>query len=187
MAYVDTRPHELVWSPFFFASTPARHEPLLRRVERDVLLASRRDTISSLGEPTPLGRWTGRMLGLRARNRLADPQLEALRRFAVLLRRRGDRLAAAEQARIVAAGFSPAQIAEIRRLSEAEPPPRRTRWKRRYVAAVALAFAVEAVIFRLASAYFSDGLIGFAFALTTALAGTPLLAVSPGSPAPAPR
>ena len=187
MAYVATRPHERAWSPRFAARAPVRIEPLLRRVERDVLLASRRDTVSSLDKATPLGRWAGRMLGFQAVNRLADPRLEALRRFAVLLRRRGDRLPAAEQARIVAAGFSPLTVAEIRRLIEAERTPRRTPWKRRYVAAATLAFAIEAVIFRLASAYFSDGLVGFAFALTTALAGTPMLTLFRGGPAPAPR
>lgn len=186
MAYVDTRPNEMVWSTRFVARAPARIEPLLQRVERDVLLASRRDKVSSLGRKTPLGRRIGRMLGLQTANRLADPRLEALRRFAVLLRRRDDRLSATEQARLVTAGFSPLQVAEVRRLIEAERAPRRMRWKRRYVAVAALVFAIEAVIFRLASAYFSDGLVGFAFALTTAVAGTPLIALFRRGPAPAP-
>ena len=175
MAFVDTRPHELVWNPGFAARIPSPTGALLQRVERDVLLASRRDRVSSLGGEAPLGRWNARLFGIRASNRLADPRLEALRRFAVLLRSRGEGLPSAEQARIVAAGFSPMQVAEIRRLIEAERSPRRMRWKRDYLALIALAFAVEAAVFRLASAYFSDGMVGFVFALTTAVAGTPLL------------
>ncbi|MBA2934092.1 hypothetical protein HZF05_08260 [Sphingomonas sp. CGMCC 1.13654] len=187
MAYVDTRPHELVWSPRFAVRLPIAARPLLQRVERDVLLASRHDRVSSLEGRTPLRRWICRLFGFEVANRLADPRLEALRRFVVLFRRRGERLPAAEQARLVAAGFLPLQIAEVRRLVEAERAPRKARWKRRYLALVALAFALEAVIFRLASAYFSDGLVGFAFALTTAVAGSPLIGFLRRGPTPAPR
>lgn len=175
MAYVDTRSHELVWIPRFAVSAPVPAGALLARVERDVLLASRRDRVSSLHGDSPRGRWIASLFGIEPANRLADPRLEALRRFAVLLRRRGDRLLAAEQARIVAAGFTPLQVAEVRRLLQAERPARRIGWKRRYVAMVAILFAIEAVIFRLASAYFSDGLVGFAFTLTTLVAGVPLV------------
>lgn len=187
MAYVDTRPHELVWSPRFAARRAMPAAPLLQRIERDVLLASRRDRLSSLEKAGPLGRWIGRLFGFEGVNRLADPRLEALRRFAVLLRRRGDRLPAQEEARIRAAGFSPAQVAEVRRLIGAEHPPRRKSWKRRYLALVALVFAIEAVIFRLASAYFSDGLVGFAFTLTMLVAGMPLFGLLRRDPAPARR
>jgi hypothetical protein len=175
MAFVDTRLHELVWSPGFATRIPAPTGPLLERVERDVLLASRRDRVSSLGSKTLFSRWSTRLFGVRTSNRLADPRLEALRRFAVLLRNRGESLPSAEQRRIVLAGFSPVQVAEVRRLIEAERSPHRMRWKRGYLTLIALAFAVEAVVFRLASAYFSDGMVGFVFALTTAVAGTPLL------------
>jgi len=185
MAYVDTRPHELAWSPRFAVRAPTLAAPLLQRVERDVLLASRRDRPSSLKRPGPVGRWIAHLLGFEEANRLADPRLEALRRFAVLLRRRGDRLPGSEETRILVAGFSPAQLIEIRRLVEGENPPRRPAWKRRYLALVALAFAVEAVIFRLASAYFSDGLVGFAFTLTMLVAGTPLFGLLRRGPAPA--
>ncbi|PXA87771.1 hypothetical protein DMC47_31330 [Nostoc sp. 3335mG] len=187
MAYVDTRPHELAWSPRFAVRLPIPAAPLLQRVERDVLLASRHDRSASLKRPGPIRRWIGRLFGFAEANRLADPRLEALRRFAVLLRRKGDRLPAPEESRLLLAGFSPTQMIEIRRLIEGENPPRRPAWKRRYLALVALVFAVEAVIFRLASAYFSDGLVGFAFTLTMLVAGTPLFGLLRRGPAPAPR
>jgi hypothetical protein len=188
MAYVDTRPHELAWSPRAATRAPIFSAPLLlQRVERDVLLASRQDPSSSLKSKGPIGRWMGRMFGFEDPNRLADPRLEALRRFAVLLRRRGDRLSASEETRIFVAGFSPAQVAEIRRLVEDERAPRRRTWKRRVLALAALVLAVEAVIFRLASAYFSDGLIGFVFTLTMLIAGAPLFGLLRRGPAPAPR
>ncbi|MDH7640924.1 hypothetical protein [Sphingomonas oryzagri] len=174
MAYVDTRPHAFVWSTRFAVSVPVPACVALARVERDVLLASRRDRVSSLRGNSPPSRWIARLFGIEPANRLADPRLEALRRFAVLLRRRGDRLPATEQTRIVAAGFTPLQVAEVRRLLQAERPTR-VGWKRRYIAMVAIVFAIEAVIFRLASAYFSDGLVGFAFTLTTLVAGVPLI------------
>jgi len=187
MAYVDTRPHELVWSPGFATRLPMPAAPLLQRIERDVLLASRRDRPSSLERAGRFGGWIGRLFGFAPVNRLADPRLEALRRFAVLLRRRGDRLPASEETRFRAAGFSPAQVAEVRRLIDGARAPRRKTWKRRYLALVALVFAVEAVIFRLASAYFSDGLVGFAFTLTMLVAGMPLFGLLRRGPAPAPR
>jgi hypothetical protein len=187
MAYVDTRPHALDWSPRFAARLPIPAAPPLQRIERDVLLASRRDRPSSLGQTGWFGRGIGRLFGFAKVNRLADPRLEALRRFAVLLRRRGDRLPAVEERRILAAGFSSAQVAEVRRLIAGETPPRRRTWKRRYLALVALAFAVEAAIFRLVSAYFSDGLVGFAFTLTMLVAGMPIFGLLRRAPAPAPR
>jgi hypothetical protein len=186
MAYVDTRLHALDWSPLFAARAPTPSIPLLERVERDVLLASRRDRPASLKRTGLLGRWGNRLFGFEEVNRLADPRLEALRRFAVLLRRRGERLSAQEGARILAAGFSPAQVAEVRRLVENERMPRRAAWKRGYLAVAALVLAAQAAIFRLASAYFSDGLVGFAFTLTMLVAGTPLIGLLRRSPAPVP-
>jgi hypothetical protein len=182
MAYVDTRPHALAWSPYFTARCTTS-APLLQRIERDVLLASRHDRPSSLERTSLLGRWIARLFGFETSNRLADPRLEALRRFAVLLRRRGDRLPRCEEARIAAAGFTPTQVSEIRRLVDGNRPPRRAFWQRRYLALVALIFTFEAVIFRLASAYFSDGLVGFAFTLTMLVAGTPLLGMRRAAPA----
>jgi len=186
MAYVDTRPHEMAWSPRFAVRLPIPASPLVQRVERDVLLASRHDRPSSLRRTGLIGRWSNRLFGFEEVNRLADPRLEALRRFAVLLRRRAEHLPASEEARILAAGFSPAEVAEIRRLIESERTLRRAAWRRGYLALAALVLAAEAVIFRLASAYFSDGLVGFAFTLTMLVAGPPLLGLLRRGPAPVP-
>ncbi|WP_454884812.1 hypothetical protein [Sphingomonas oryzagri] len=48
MAYVDTRPHEVAWNARLAAGTAIRAGAPLTRVERDVLLASRRDRVSGL-------------------------------------------------------------------------------------------------------------------------------------------
>jgi hypothetical protein len=111
MAYLD-----LVPSPFEILDPPAREtpsriaEPALTLFERDVISVSLRDPVWSLG---PSGRvrralhWT---FDVRRPNPLADARLEALRRFAVLVRHFGDRLDNVETDRLALAGYSPSQI-----------------------------------------------------------------------------
>jgi hypothetical protein len=111
MAYLDLAP-----SPFEILDPPARAtlprvaEPALTTIERDVISASLRDPVWSLG---PSGRvrralhWT---FDVRRPNPLADARLEALRRFAVLVRHFGDRLDSVETDRLALAGYSPSQI-----------------------------------------------------------------------------
>jgi hypothetical protein len=111
MAYLDLAP-----SPFEILDTPTREtpsraaDPALTTIERDVISASLRDPVGSLG---PSGRvrrilhWT---FDVRRPNPLADARLEALRRFAVLVRQFGDRLDSGETGRLALAGYSPSQI-----------------------------------------------------------------------------
>jgi hypothetical protein len=83
--------------------------------ERLVVLLSRRDPLSSLAPRGTGSRLAGWLFGIEAPHRLADEQLEALRRFAVLHRlRQGDAAEAADDAR--GAGFSSAQLAQVRGL-----------------------------------------------------------------------
>jgi hypothetical protein len=93
----------------------------LDRLERDVLLLSRGDARWSLRPAGPARRLVARLFGRAAPNRLADPQLEALRRFAVLLRRHGPALHTEEEARLIAAGYDADRIAQARRLIASEP------------------------------------------------------------------
>jgi hypothetical protein len=111
MAYLD-----LVPPAFEILDPPAREtlsrvaEPVLTLFEHDVISASLRDPVWSL---RPRGRvrralhWT---FDVRRPNPLADARLEALRRFAVLVRHFGDRLDSVETDRLALAGYSPSQI-----------------------------------------------------------------------------
>jgi hypothetical protein len=97
-----------------------RHDPVgepagFGALEWAVVALAERDSPSSLGSPGRLSLALGAVFGVRRRNpALADARLEALRRMAVLVWRRGDTVAAAEVDAFVAAGFTPAQFALLR-------------------------------------------------------------------------
>jgi hypothetical protein len=152
----------------------------LDRLERDVLLLSRGDTRWSLHPPGPARRLVARLFGRAAPNRLADPRLEALRRFAVLLRRHGPRLRAEEEARLVAAGYDAGRIAQARRLIASEP---RRRAPLRAVDLLMLAVLLLMAIgsFELVAGEVGDRMIG-AILLTVAM-----LAFAPIATLPDPR
>lgn len=78
-------------------------------LEWSVLALSERDSISSLDAPGRLAMALGALFGGRRNPRLADPRLEALRRFAVLARHLRDKLPDREIVRFIAAGFTRAQ------------------------------------------------------------------------------
>lgn len=111
MAFLD-----LVPPPFEIFDTPARAtlsrvaEPALSAIERDVISASLRDPVWSLGPSGRVRRALHWIFDARRPNPLADARLEALRRFAVLIRHFGDRLDSAEADRLALAGYSPSQI-----------------------------------------------------------------------------
>lgn len=85
----------------------------LTTIEMTVIALSRGDRASSLTRQNALCRL---MLGQRPNLRLANPRLEALRRYAVLLRLHGSALCIAERERLCDAGFDDWQIGEIGRL-----------------------------------------------------------------------
>jgi hypothetical protein len=148
----------------------------LAPLERDVLLISRSDSRSSLRPSCLLGRLRRRLFGIALPNPLADARLEALRRFAVLLRHNRDRLPSAEEARLLEAGFSPEQVRDVRRLVSQERPRRLgVAIRRRYVALGCALIAVEVGLFRLCSAYLDNGLLGLVGALLPLLSATPLV------------
>lgn len=70
-----------------------------------VIGLAQRDRVSSLHAPGLLRRVAGLLIGAPRNLKLADPRLEALRRFAVLAWRRGERLPEREVAAFAAAGF----------------------------------------------------------------------------------
>ncbi len=111
MAYLDLSPFpfEAAAAPSEVAPAPIAEAPLTT-TERLVISLSLRDPVWSV---TPGGRFRrvlNRLFDVRRPNPFADARLEALRRFAVLVRRLGDRLDPAEADRLAEAGYSPRQI-----------------------------------------------------------------------------
>jgi outer membrane protein len=98
----------------------------LSTIEWMVIALSRHDPLSSLKLP---GNASFRLFGTRTYLPLANPRLEALRRYAILLRFQGHGLAAVEHERICAAGYDPRQVNAIVQLvtSSSTPQPRRHR------------------------------------------------------------
>ena len=107
------------------SATPAVEK--LSPQERRVVHLARTDPASSLRAPGS-GRLVRWLFGTAVAHRLADPRLEALRRFAILYRMHGDALAADETALVRSAGISPGAIAHARILIDsartAQRPPR---------------------------------------------------------------
>ena len=88
----------------------------LSDLERRTLRLARRDPAASAVPPSRLGRRLRRLFGVNAPNPLADPRLEALRRYAVMLRHHTQALPRTETERLRNAGFSERQIFEVREL-----------------------------------------------------------------------
>ena len=86
----------------------------LGAIERQVVLLSRSDTAASLAARTTVSRISAMLFGIGAPQRLADPRLEALRRYAVMYRLNGDDAAETDAAR--AAGYSDGELAQARGL-----------------------------------------------------------------------
>jgi hypothetical protein len=78
-------------------------------LEWTTILLSRRDRLSSLGKPSRIARFLGRLFGIDLKPRLADVKLEALRRFAVFSWQRGYNVPKSEFVTFRNAGFSAAQ------------------------------------------------------------------------------
>lgn len=90
------------------AFVPAAKAPAAQfsALEWSVVALARKDRVSSLRTPGRLSVALGTLFGEGHNPRLADPQLEALRRMAVLSWHRGYSVAPAEVRAFVAAGYS---------------------------------------------------------------------------------
>ncbi len=87
----------------------------LSAVERHTMMLARGDGRRSVDNPGRLVRAMRSMAGVAAPNRLADPRLEALRRYSVLYRLDGAGLELEEDDKLEESGFTLAQAATIRR------------------------------------------------------------------------
>jgi hypothetical protein len=79
-------------------------------LEWNVVALASQDRLSSLREPGVVSRMLTGLFGLERQAGLADPRLEALRRFAVNAWHHGYRLPVSETKRFLSAGFSTAQF-----------------------------------------------------------------------------
>jgi len=186
MAYLDFRADAPLALPAPFRAKRA----VLTRAEHDVLFLSRRDPRSSVAGRGAVRSRLRRLFGLSTPNRLADPRLEALRRFAVLLRARGNRLPATEEARLMAAGFDADQVAAVAQAIAREPGRRDAGRRGPLTALAAVAVALLMLMQRMLATYFNDGLVGLIGTLLATIAAVPAVRlagrlVSPPCAAPA--
>ena len=136
--------------------------PTLSGVERRVISLSRCDAAPRGRLTTALLRCVYRLFGIEPANGLADPKLEALRRFSVLIRLGRGKVSDRESARFHAAGYD-TRLAETihmlcgERMSVRAYGVRRNRHAAIKVAALALAMVPVAM---LTSARLDSELIG---------------------------
>jgi len=92
-------------------------EPVFTPLELHVLALAARDAAWSVRPRTRFVRIVEAMFGIRRPNPLANPRLEALRRFAVIVRNLRGSPPAAEIEAFLAAGFSPRAATALSSLS----------------------------------------------------------------------
>jgi hypothetical protein len=92
-------------------SNEVRFAPL----ELQVIGLAEADPVASIGAPTRFARWFERWFGFERPAPLADARLEALRRFAVLVRVTGGRLPREDVERFLTAGFTLLQARALQR------------------------------------------------------------------------
>ena len=83
--------------------------------ELRVIALARMEAGRRLLQPGRLGNFLARWFGFRVANTLANPRLEALRRFALRARQTDGRLSLAEIEQFLAAGFSTLQAVTLLR------------------------------------------------------------------------
>ena len=88
------------------APAPAIANPEFSRLEWSVIRLARVDGLSTLREPGPIGRFVNWLMGRGTSPELANPQLEALRRIAVLSWHFGFTVPSDDVADFIAAGFT---------------------------------------------------------------------------------
>ena len=96
-------------------------EVVLSPLELRTLQLSQADGRASLRAPRRIERLGAMLFGSRRVSGLANPRLEALRRFAILYRLEGAAIDAGEAMRAEAAGFSAAALDRVRRIVDGGP------------------------------------------------------------------
>lgn len=116
MAYLDSR---VAMLEGMAGAVPA--EAVLSPLELRTLQLSQADGRASLRAPRRIERLGAMLFGSRRVSGLANPRLEALRRFAILYRLEGAAIDAGEAMRAEAAGFSAAALDRVRRIVDGWP------------------------------------------------------------------
>ena len=103
----------------------------LGTLERDVIRLAFADGRSSLHAPGPLARLGTLLTGFERRHGLADPGLEALRRYAILYRLDGERLDPVEAQAVADAGFDELDVRDVQLLVDRQIAHRAsaTKWR----------------------------------------------------------
>ncbi|WCT75099.1 hypothetical protein PQ455_07760 [Sphingomonas naphthae] len=117
----------------------AEATPALSRIERKVILLSRLDPAPRGPVMAGLARAAHWLFGIEPATDLADPKLEALRRFAILIRIGRGQASEAETARFRAAGYDPMLAETIHALCGVRNPVRAYKLRRNRHAALKLA------------------------------------------------
>ncbi|NKI97973.1 hypothetical protein [Novosphingobium sp. SG707] len=117
MAYLDLTQGFISTGPAAAPSAQnSRFIPALTRLERLAIHIAQSDGIDSLAQPERGNRFMRWLFRADQPNPLADPRLEALRRYAVLLRLRGGAMPAGETRRLLDAGFARETLNEVDQL-----------------------------------------------------------------------
>lgn len=114
MAYRNYPEIDVVDRPLGAAPTEISEAIGFSDLEWSVIEIARRDPLSSIEAPGRFAGTLANLLGRRPALPLADPRLEALRRFVVVSQHLRDRLPDREIARFQLAGFSRAQVRLVR-------------------------------------------------------------------------
>jgi hypothetical protein len=89
----------------------ARHD--FTALEWSVVALAQKESLSSLKAPGRIASAIGSLFGVLRNSALADPQLEALRRMAVLAWHHGYKISLAEVSAFFAAGYAPGQYERL--------------------------------------------------------------------------
>lgn len=117
MAYLDLTQGFISTGPAAASSLQnSRFIPALTKLERLAIHIAQSDGIDSLAQPERGNRFTRWLFRSDRPNPLADPRLEALRRYAVLLRLRGDAMPSDETRSLLDAGFARETLNEVHHL-----------------------------------------------------------------------
>lgn len=93
---------------------PAIEQAGFAPLEWIVVALAQRDPLASLKTPGRMAIALRVLFGGRSNSPLADPRLEALRRFVIITHHLGDRLPPAEVTHFLEAGFNRAQMLQLR-------------------------------------------------------------------------
>lgn len=165
MAYLDLSVDELHMAPFI--SRPVEQPRRgLSATEREAVKLARLDKLGSLRPAGRLHRMSQMVFGLSRRsNWLADPRLEALRRFGVAIAHGGSAVVEREEAQLKALGFSESQVASAAALASGF----RSRRSSRSVGMYASLSATTVGIFVWIDRYLGDPQVSLMLALVLAL------------------